>query len=133
MPTRLSGRLEKSLNYLAWYWEAGAVLDVFHENMKRHRAGDCAIKPSSDIWCLTDELRQDLHRRACRSWCRLTGRTATYFPLSVDATAILYFRIRKRRKDEIEGFDQEVKEAIHKHVALDDHGHPDHPLFDAES
>lgn len=109
-----AGRFEKSFNYLAWYWSAASVLDVFHENGRKFRDGHCKIKPSADVWCINDRLRQDVHERACRAWCRLTKLDDTYFPLSVDGTSRLYFRIRKRRRDEIEAFDREIDDAIGK-------------------
>jgi hypothetical protein len=106
------GRLEKSLDYLAWHWQVACVLDVFRENQMHYRPGTGDMKPSADGWCLFEELRHDLHRRACRFWCARTSYDKTYFPLSVDATARLYFRIRKRRHDEIEDFEREIAEAI---------------------
>jgi hypothetical protein len=114
------GRLEKSLSYLTWPQLAGAVLDVFTENQRRE--GPAAYKASADIWCLDETLREDIHQRACRFWCARTKLDRTYFPLSVDAVARLYFRFRKRNHDEVCGFKDEIAKA---------NGLIDHPdLFD---
>lgn len=72
------------------------------------------MKASADSWCLFDRLREDIHQRACRFWCDRTGMEHTYFPLSVDGVARLYFRIRKRQKDEIAAFNEEVEQACAK-------------------
>ncbi len=105
------GRLEKSLSYLSWQWAAACVLDVFRQNQERDSAGATILK-SSDCWCITEQLRQDIFTRACRFWCNRTGLDHTYFPLSVDAVARLYFKIRKRNTQEIEAFVTEVEQAI---------------------
>jgi hypothetical protein len=112
MESKNGGRFEKSFQYLSWYYSAGAVLNVFHENERRFRAGECRFKACADIWCINDDLREDCNERARRHWCRLTKLDDTYYPLSIDAVARLYFRIRKRRKEEIEAFDREIRDAI---------------------
>lgn len=113
MPGEHSGRVEKSLDYLAWHWIMQAVLDVFHQNQMREREG-CPIRAKSDCWCSNKRLRKDVHKRAMKFWCDLTGCDHTYFPYSVDGVARLYFKIRKRQVGEVEGFDAEVGEACQK-------------------
>lgn len=107
-----AGQLERSLDYLKWHWSAGAVLQVFQENAQRHEKGKIPFKASADVWCINEALRQDIHQRACQAWCQLTGLDATWFPLSMDAVARLYFRFRKRLKIEVETFDEEIRQAI---------------------
>lgn len=126
IPEQNPDRLRKSMEYLAWYYSCSCVLDVFRENERRYRDGSSTRKPSADIWVVYDELRQDVHRRSRQFWHKRSGYDPLRFPLSVDATAQLYFRIRKRRRDEIESFERELKDAYEK-------GRPPNlPLFDDE-
>lgn len=103
---------ENGFDYLNWRHLAGAVLDVFHENqMNEENPG--AIKASADIWCSNEELRQQMWKKAQHYWCVRSGYNRwpdgfTYFPLSVDAVVRMYFRIRKRKQEEVDGFDREV-------------------------
>lgn len=110
MSSANNGRFGKSMEYLAWYYSAGALLDVYHDNQRREKEGN-GIKASADLWAINERLRADVHERACRFWSIRTGLNHTYFPLSVDAAARLYFRIRKRQQSEVEAFDAEVEEA----------------------
>lgn len=105
------GRFEKSFGYLAWHHSAGCVLDVFHENVRLRESNPSAPKACADSWCVFEDLRRQIHERARVFWCRRTGLGATYFPLSVDAVARLYFRIRKRRTHEIAAFNREIEAA----------------------
>lgn len=102
----------RSFEYLDPFWSLVCVLDVFHENQKRYRDKLCRIKPNSDSWGAFDEYRNDVHQRACQSWCNRTGLDSTYFPLSVDATTRLFFRIRKRRCDEREKFERLIADEL---------------------
>lgn len=101
----------KHFAYLDWRHMLGAVLDVFHENQHNDEQERSEYKASADTWCFSDDLRRDIHQRARRYWCNRTGMDVTYFPMSVDFVSRLYFRIRKRRADEVPVFDQVVAEA----------------------
>jgi hypothetical protein len=115
----------KSLEYLDPFWAIVCVLDVFHENQRRYRDKVCRIKPNSDTWGAYDEYRNDVHQRACRSWCGRTGLDSTYFPLSVDATTRLFFRIRKRKCDEREKFERLIADELARREDTS------RPLFDS--
>jgi hypothetical protein len=99
-------RLEKSLQHLCWRHAAGAVLDVFRENeSQEERRG---VKASADLWCIRDDLRGEIHRRAAGFWARRTGLGPAEFPYTVDTVARLYFRFRKRNQAEVAGFAREI-------------------------
>lgn len=106
----MAGRYAKSFAYLSWHHIVGSLLDVYWENVRREEEGS-PFKANADNWSINDTLRRDVHERACRYWCKRTGLDLTYFPLSVDAAARLYFRIRKRNEKEIKDMEAEVKEA----------------------
>ncbi len=101
-------RLEKSLSYLHWSHIAGAVLDVFLENQERQSADPLTHKASADVWGTVDALRLEVWHRARHFWAKRTGFDCSYYPYSVDGTARLYFRFRKRNADEVLLFKQEI-------------------------
>jgi hypothetical protein len=102
--------LEKSMDYLAWWHIAGAVLDVFQLNQRNeaHRQ----YKASADSWCMFDCLRQEIFNNTIRFWCERTGRDKVWFPYSIDGVCRLYFRFRKRPAAEVANFKSEI--ASHK-------------------
>lgn len=101
------GRFEHSFEFMDWRYAAGAVLDVFHENQRNEQLPG-AIKASADLWCMSESLRLQMWTRAMHFWCVRSGLHFTCFPLSVDSVSKIYLRIRKRKKEEIDGFDKEV-------------------------
>jgi hypothetical protein len=104
------GRLEKSLAYMSWKYVAAAILAVFRGNQAREKEKG-AFKASADVWMSVDGLRQRNFEACRRHWCDLTKLDVTYFPLSVDAVARLYFKVRKRNPDEVAAFEAEVQRA----------------------
>lgn len=108
MPT--TNRYARSFAYLAWHHLVGAMLDVYWQNVKAEQDGS-PIKANADNWSINDALRRDIHERACKAWCKRVGLDHTYFPLSVDGAARLYFRIRKRNEKEIKDMEAEVEGA----------------------
>jgi hypothetical protein len=101
---------DRTLKYLEWFYAAGCVLDVYRENQQRDTVGT-TISSRSEAWTDNDRLRYDLHERACKFWCARTGLDHTYFPLSIDAVARLYLRLRKRNAAESERFEAKIEEA----------------------
>ena len=104
----------RSFKYLEPCYAVACILDVFHENQRLDREGKSTVTAASDCWIDNDRLRRDVFDRACRFWCYRTGLNHTYFPLSVDAVARLYHRIRKRRAEEVENFEANIEEACRK-------------------
>jgi len=89
--------LEDSFGYLSRVCcMAGAVLDVYDDNCARHQAGSCDLQAGADGWSLFDDLRRDVWQRSRSFWCCRSQLDPTWFPLSLDHVARLYFRIRKR-------------------------------------
>ena len=97
----------KSMEYLDWKPLAACVLEVFMDNQSQEREN--GILASSDVWATNTTLRSKVWKLACSAWCRRTGLDHTYFPLSEDAVARLYFRYRKRNADEIKAFRDEIE------------------------
>ena len=81
------------------------VLAVFNQNVLRESSPEKRYKAHADIWCINAGLREDIFVRARRFWCEATKFDPTEFPLSVDAVARIYFRIRKRNAGEVAEMD----------------------------
>ena len=98
--------LRKSLGYLRWQPLFGAVLDAFIANQSTKHP----LSASSDGWYTVDKFRILLHDSVREHWVRRTGLAGEDFPLSVDAVARLYMKVRKRNSDEIAAYLEEVEQ-----------------------
>lgn len=103
----MKGALERSCYHLSWHHIFGAVLYVFQDNQRRE-SNPGAFEAKSDDWAINSVLRDELYQRVRQRWCFLAGHNHTYFPYSVDGVARMYFRLRKRNAEEIEGFASEI-------------------------
>ncbi len=103
----MAGRLEKSFDYLCWRYIALAMLDVYREN-QANDSQPGAIKAMADSWGINSVLRQQIFDRVRAAWCVHADSDGKHFPYSVDYVAFLYFRYRKRTKEEIQLFNEEL-------------------------
>lgn len=93
-----------SMRYLDWGFAAGAVLRVIQD----HKTNPARWKADADTWANYSEGRQEVFEAARQQWVALSGYDVSYFPLSVDAVARLYFRFRKRNDQELAAFAVEI-------------------------
>jgi hypothetical protein len=101
---------EKFHAHLNWRHIEAAVLDVFYENMASEEQADEDCKTRADTWGIHSELRRPLWRRVRQHWMRRTAKRLFDFPYSVDFVCQLYFRFRKRNKDELKDYYRSINE-----------------------
>jgi len=86
-------------DYLCWRYIEAAVLDVFYENERRDTAA--GIKSRADTWGIHSRYRTDIFQRARTAWMERTEKRDIDFPYNEDFVVQLYFKFRKRDKDEL--------------------------------
>ncbi len=102
--------LSVSMKYLDWSYSCGCVFQVIEENKAAGKLGNW--KPDADTWAWYSEARSQIFVRARRAWCLLTLKDESYFPLSEDAVARLYFRYRKRNDGEVSSFKRQINKRL---------------------
>jgi hypothetical protein len=101
---------EKFHAHLNWRHIEAAVLDVFYENIACEQTADDSCKSQADTWGIHSELRSDLWERTRSFWVNRTTKRQVDFPYSVDFVCQLYFRFRKRNKDELKEYYRSINE-----------------------
>lgn len=98
------------VKHYEWAYLVSATIEIVRENK---RAGDA----DSDDWTRCSAMRQKLWQRTRDKWALLTDKPQHQFPWSEDAVCDWYMKCRKRRDDELDDYETDVKE-IRKHRGL---------------
>lgn len=106
---RPKGGLRAWCKFLGWQYLAGAVLDVYAENIMNEE--EDWRKGSADAWSWSTPLRQELLRRTREKWCERSELDPTWFPYSQDAVVKMWLRFRKRSPAEVAEFRREIEAA----------------------
>jgi hypothetical protein len=85
-----------------------SVLDVFFENQRKDEAGKSEITASADSWGFLEKFRSELWQRVQRRWAERSKRPSHEFPYSADGVVLVYMKMRKRGKSELESIYTEL-------------------------